>query len=220
MKTTDNEELIKYEYYYTRAGQVVVLHDWGKGQNGKIFIASRFYEGEAMSVELYPSGHAELEAPYEHEGEAESFNELFKFSPIFIVEKEYKKKAKEVIELCKSFGSLNIEIDKNKKILRDTESDIKSLAFKLNNNKVKVDSIISNKNRVKERLDELKNDVSMAEDRLGDLEQDGDNSTISKYELGNLRKTQFKMQCLEAGGIDNWDWFDESLRDFYKRYPE
>ena len=220
MKTTDNKELIKYEYYYTRAGQVVVLHDWGKGQNGKIFIASRFYEGEAMTVALYPSGHTELTAPYEHEGEIESFNELFKNAPLYVVDEKYKKKAKEVIELCKSFGSLNIEIDKNKKTLKDMDLDIKSLAFKLNNKKNELDNRLSNIDSAKEKLEEITNKISMAEDRLGDLQQSGDSSTISKDELGDLRKTQFKMECLEAGGIDNWDWFDESLEDFYKRYPE
>ena len=71
----------------------------------------------------------------------------------------------------------------------------------------------------KEALNEKTAQISSAEDRLGELNQSGDMAIICKNELGELRKDQFKMRCLEAGGVDNWEWWDESLTDFRERYP-
>ena len=106
MKSTDDKDLQKNGYYYTRLGQCVILHDWALGQNAPVFLVSRFYEGETMEARLYPSGHTEITMPYEHEGEIEPVNELFQDAPIFIVEEEYKKKANEVSLLCQSVGKL------------------------------------------------------------------------------------------------------------------
>lgn len=45
--------------------------------------------------------------------------------------------------------------------------------------------------------------------------------TIKKTEYESLKRTQFQMQCLESGGVDNWEWYSESLQPFYKKfYPE
>jgi len=35
--------------------------------------------------------------------------------------------------------------------------------------------------------------------------------TISKQDYFDLRFTEEKMRLLEAGGIDNWEWYGESL---------
>lgn len=35
--------------------------------------------------------------------------------------------------------------------------------------------------------------------------------TISKQEYANLKKSQVKLQMLEGGGVDNWDWYGDSL---------
>lgn len=39
--------------------------------------------------------------------------------------------------------------------------------------------------------------------------------TLTKKEYWELRRSAFKLDCLEAGGVDNWDWYDESLKDYY-----
>lgn len=39
--------------------------------------------------------------------------------------------------------------------------------------------------------------------------------TITKAEYQRLLDVEFKMDCLEAGGVDNWDWYSESLKDYY-----
>lgn len=45
--------------------------------------------------------------------------------------------------------------------------------------------------------------------------------TISLKEYNSLKEDAFKLLCLENGGVDNWDWYSESLRPWYKKYyPE
>lgn len=44
--------------------------------------------------------------------------------------------------------------------------------------------------------------------------------SISKEEYKYLLKRDDKLQALENGGVDNWEWYSDSLADFYKEYPE
>jgi len=37
--------------------------------------------------------------------------------------------------------------------------------------------------------------------------------TITKEEYDSLLDDQLWRICLEAGGVDNWDWYSESLQD-------
>lgn len=39
---------------------------------------------------------------------------------------------------------------------------------------------------------------------------------ISEAELKKLERAQAKLDALESGGVDNWEWYDESLKDFRK----
>lgn len=40
-------------------------------------------------------------------------------------------------------------------------------------------------------------------------------------EIKQLRQRDYMLECLESGGVDNWDWYSESLKPYYKRYyPE
>ncbi len=40
---------------------------------------------------------------------------------------------------------------------------------------------------------------------------DDDKITVSRKEYLDLRLSAARLQCLEAGGVDNWDWFSDSL---------
>lgn len=33
-----------------------------------------------------------------------------------------------------------------------------------------------------------------------------------------LEKSNFFIQCLEAGGVDNWEWYSESLQPYWEKY--
>jgi len=219
MKTTDEKELVRNGYYYTRCGQQVTLDDWAMGQNGPVFIVCRFYEGEAMEGCLYPSGHTEITMAYEHEGEVEPVNELFKDSPIFVVEERYKQKSDEVLSLCQSIGKLECEIKNSDKQLQELVRKNKTITSVTVNAERVLAALQESIETAKDELNEKKSQISNAEDRLGDLNKSGDEATISKDELGELRKDQFKLRGLEAGGVDNWEWYDESLNDFRARYP-
>jgi hypothetical protein len=37
--------------------------------------------------------------------------------------------------------------------------------------------------------------------------------TISLKEYNSLKDDSFKLSCLEAGGVDNWEWYHESLQE-------
>lgn len=39
---------------------------------------------------------------------------------------------------------------------------------------------------------------------------------ISEEELKELIESHMKLCALESGGVDNWNWYGESLRDFLK----
>ena len=39
---------------------------------------------------------------------------------------------------------------------------------------------------------------------------------ITKGRLQELQDTELKMRALEAGGVDNWEFYDDSLESFHK----
>ena len=46
------------------------------------------------------------------------------------------------------------------------------------------------------------------------------NVTISNAELRRLQRSRDKLNALEAGGVDNWEWYDESLKEYRKELAE
>ena len=43
---------------------------------------------------------------------------------------------------------------------------------------------------------------------------------ISKKRLEYLERAYTKLTCLENGGVDNWEWYGESLEEFRKIYSD
>jgi len=39
---------------------------------------------------------------------------------------------------------------------------------------------------------------------------------ISEKEYKELKTDQRKLRALEAGGVDDWEWYADSLEDFFK----
>lgn len=37
--------------------------------------------------------------------------------------------------------------------------------------------------------------------------------TITKEEYESLKDQAFQLSCLEAGGVDNWEYYSDSLRE-------
>lgn len=44
--------------------------------------------------------------------------------------------------------------------------------------------------------------------------------TITKEEHNRLRRAELFLEALEAGGVDNWDWYSEACDDFMKSAKE
>lgn len=40
--------------------------------------------------------------------------------------------------------------------------------------------------------------------------------TITKKEYEEMKRELRKLYALEAGGVDNWQWYDASLEDYRK----
>ena len=38
---------------------------------------------------------------------------------------------------------------------------------------------------------------------------------VEKFELDELIRDSKVLSALEAGGVDNWEWYGESLKDFF-----
>lgn len=47
------------------------------------------------------------------------------------------------------------------------------------------------------------------------IKVNGSNRTISKKEYEELMDRNRKLSALEAGGVDNWEWYSESLSRYY-----
>ena len=43
---------------------------------------------------------------------------------------------------------------------------------------------------------------------------------IEEKELFDLLRTDLKFTALESGGVDNWEWYGESLGDFITTYAK
>lgn len=43
---------------------------------------------------------------------------------------------------------------------------------------------------------------------------------ISKSKLIRLLNAEMELEALQAGGVDNWTWYSESLHDYVKGYLE
>jgi hypothetical protein len=44
--------------------------------------------------------------------------------------------------------------------------------------------------------------------------------TLTKERYEYYKRRDRMLQCLEEGGVDNWDWYSESLKPYFKEYPE
>ena len=48
-------------------------------------------------------------------------------------------------------------------------------------------------------------------------EKDKETITIPLKEYKDLQRQSFMLTCLESGGVDNWDWYSESLKEYFEK---
>jgi len=221
MKTTDGYEVKINDCCYLANGEEVYINESAITDDGKaVFLVTPIFEGETMQASGDGGYHHEISIPYEHAGEETLVNAIFKHPPTKKLSEKYKSKLGEITAL--SVTILNLTKEK-KELLRSYEQyksfiDAENVRFE----KIKLETQKANGDLdvLIEQIKEKKLAVSILEDSEASFINDSDLVSISKEELSKLNKISFKMQCLEAGGIDNWDWYDESLTDFRERYPE
>ena len=63
------------------------------------------------------------------------------------------------------------------------------------------------------KIDEAARQFWQAVSTYFTLMKDEDYDIVSKAELDSLRKDAFELQCLHDGGVDNWEWYSESLQE-------
>lgn len=44
--------------------------------------------------------------------------------------------------------------------------------------------------------------------------------TITLEEYKSLLKDREKLQALERGGVDNWEWYSDSLEEYFAKYED
>jgi hypothetical protein len=216
LKTTDGYKLEKHKHYYLENGQEVELYDWMITEDGKMkYLVIPFYEGEAMEVSGDGGCHHEITMPYEHEGLESITNSLFENEPLEKLGERYKSKTRELESLSIAYGNLVQEIKKTESTKVFFTKEIETIGKSL----LKYQQ---EEQEAKDALEKLKDDISAKRSELSHLE-DSINDLSPEYsseELAKLRKRDFKLTCLENGGVDNWEWFGESLNDYSERYPD
>ncbi len=107
-------------------------------------------------------------------------------------------------------GYVNEQLCKNPERLEDLrENIIEKTSDDLYTNLY--DSIKSNVTKeVKEVVSQLGNVISG-----NGIKLEGTNKSISKKEYEELLDRNRKLSALEAGGVDNWEWYSESLAQYY-----
>lgn len=44
--------------------------------------------------------------------------------------------------------------------------------------------------------------------------------TITKEKYDSLYRDSVKLNCLENGGVDNWEWYSYALQEYYKMFED
>ena len=216
MKTTDGYEIEINQYYYLENGQEVILNSCAEAEVGgkNAFLVTPYYTGKTMQGSVDGGYH------YEHKGLETLVYYIFKKPPVEKLSDQYKTELNKIESISITYGEL-------KKKIMDFELSFLKYKTRLNDTKElyeqetkKLGELENQIRDVGETLKRKKQKLSETEDAVSFLKSPDDTVCVDKKELQRLNKIDFKMVCLEVGGVDNWEWYSESLSDFHKRYPE
>lgn len=221
--TTDGKEVESGSYYFNGYGEQVMLDEVVENQEGVVkYLVTPIYEGEALDSYLDPGGggYSEGAVPYEHHGEQRLVNAIFAKEPNPKFGGEYKAAIADLEKMAIFIGGLKKEGDelaKKSLALLKTNDDLAKQAAALEE---RVAARSNELDELREKCDSKRQQLSEMEDSIGSFDGNEDIVTIKASELKRLRKDEFELVCLRAGGVANWDWYSDSLEDYRKRYPE
>jgi len=221
MKTKDGHDVELNKMYYLENGQEVYISSCATTSDGRdAFMVTPFYEGEAMQASGDGGSHHEISMMYEHEGLETLVFEIFKAAPTEKLDSRYAAKLKDIEHLSLSVGILKLNSTDLNSAKSKLAMEIKIVEETLLGSRRKLDEAQEALSALDSMVSEKRQKLSILEDSICDLKAEDVSSLVSKTELQRLNKRDFKLDCLEAGGVDNWEWYDESLEAFRKRYPE
>jgi hypothetical protein len=215
MKTTDGYEAIKGGYYFLENGQSVILEECATTDDGKTAFLV-----ETMTVSGAGGEHHEIHGFYEHPADLTLAISIFKVAPIEKLDDRYQKKLSEIESLALSVGEIKKQLNKMSSEKFKIDRTIKDLYRDCEKAK---ESMLQSKeelSKASELVNLKRNELSNLEDLIRSLKDANPSQTVSMDELQRLRKRDFELQCLENGGVDNWEWYSESLEEFRRRYPK
>jgi hypothetical protein len=220
MKTNDGHELKKGHYYYLENGQCVILEEFATSPDGRdLFLVVPFYEGEVMDVSGDGGYHHEITVKYEHEGQSVLVESIFMTAPTEKLCSIYSTKLKEIEMLSLAIGEIRKTIQELKNTKAKTLIATKQATNDIASVNRTMDRILIERQKLEDQVNAARKQLSKYEDAIATLKSNETTTVISVAELQELRKRDFKLTCLENGGVDNWEWYDESLSEYFKRYP-
>lgn len=231
VKTTDGEEIKKGEYCYTKEGTQAVLVDYAVMSGEPKYMINLFYEGETFYGDFHQYYTVEADVPYEIEDEERPIlvGSVFAKPPTQKICKEIKQKNIEIQDKRNELSLVNKDfkcsldrLNKIKKVCVNLYKQLDPLKAEYMQLKSDLTRIRDKKYHAEGELWEIKNDIEAKRDyytslsdavlhfKMGnkDLEQIPESS-----ELVELRKRDRILSALEAGGVDNWEWYSESLKN-------
>ena len=120
---------------------------------------------------------------------------------------EHREKLKKIKDLRSEWSESVKSLQKKEEILK---ASITSANDELSLIKNEIDSLSKRHENLKETHDKMKFAVAR-----GAFNKFAKEITMSDYE--DLQKRSDILSALEAGGVDNWEWYDESLEKMEKR---
>jgi hypothetical protein len=203
------------KYYCLANGQEVILEAIVVlGDKTKFFVIP-FYGGYAMGCKLYPSGHTEIEVPYEVEGHPILVDNIFHDPLDPKIAEDRKKHDMELFRLKKEILNSQTNLQKAQEEEKEVKKEIADL---LKDKEILLEEtarIREERTQLEERAASLQKDLAEIEDGISKL-----SGTERDERLAYLVKRDFELKCLENGGVDNWEWYGESLEDYRRRYGE
>jgi hypothetical protein len=223
-KTKDGHELEIGAHYYNEYGEVVILESVleDKAHGLTRYLVTPFFEGEALTPCGDGGVHHEISGVYEHLGMPRVINAIFKEPPTPKISADHKLAAKKFEEMGLAIGVVERVILDRKTELRGVTKEHKMVKKEMLATNTHLDIGRQGLVELEEKLKAARQKLSELEDRAGAgvTQVHVGLISIAPDELAELRKRSYKLECLENGKVHNWEWHDESLEEYFKRYPE
>lgn len=215
-KTTDGYPVLEGHYYMLVDGSKVILEYVARGKDSKIFyVVTPIFEGEA--IDISPT-HGEIHLPYEHQGDPVLVEKIFLKEPVKMLDEDYKNKYNKYEALQNSIMNLKKDITDQLSIKLEIQAEVSKVIDRLKHRENEWREKVQDLSDIRYQIEQAEKTLVKLQDQISDLKNGEEYTTVSKTELGRLRRSEFKLQCLENNGVDNWSFYEDALTDYRVRY--